>query len=96
MDGCSVKGSTGCPRLGGHRCRLRGRQLRPVCATRGQTDTGRRFVNDFGATQPGGIVTLDALYAAQATEVLLDAIARSDGSRASVTNTLLATTIEEG
>ena len=57
---------------------------------------GRRFVDEFGATQPGGIVTLDAVYAAQATEVLLDAIARSDGSRASVTRALLATKIEDG
>ena len=57
---------------------------------------GRRFVDEFGATQPGGIVTLDAVYAAQATEVLLDAIARSDGSRASVTRALLATRIENG
>ena len=40
---------------------------------------------EFGATQPGGHVTPDALYTAQATEVMLDAIARSDGSRASVT-----------
>src|SRR5215204_4211911 len=40
---------------------------------------GRRFVAEFGATQPGGFVTLDAVYAAQATELLLDAIARSDG-----------------
>ena len=45
---------------------------------------GRRFVREFGAIEPGGIVTADALYTAQATEILLDAIARSDGSRASV------------
>jgi DNA-binding SARP family transcriptional activator/ABC-type branched-subunit amino acid transport system substrate-binding protein len=57
---------------------------------------GRRFVDEFGATQPGGIVPLDAVYAAEATEVLLDAIARSDGSRASVTRALLATKIENG
>ena len=57
---------------------------------------GRRFVDEFGSTQPGGIVTLDAVYAAQATEVLLDAIARSDGTRASVTRAMLATKIEDG
>jgi DNA-binding SARP family transcriptional activator len=57
---------------------------------------GRRFVGEFGATQPGGIVTLDALYTAQATEVLLDAIARSDGTRASVSRALLATRIKDG
>ena len=57
---------------------------------------GQRFVEEFGATQPGGIVTADAVYAAQSTEVLLDAIARSDGSRPSVTDELLATDIEDG
>jgi DNA-binding SARP family transcriptional activator/ABC-type branched-subunit amino acid transport system substrate-binding protein len=57
---------------------------------------GRRFLKEFGATQPGGIVTQDALYAAQATDVLLDAIARSDGSRPSVTRELFATRIEHG
>ena len=57
---------------------------------------GRRFVAECGATQPGGFVTADAVYAAQATEILLDAIARSDGSRASVTRALLATHVEDG
>ena len=57
---------------------------------------GRRFVEEFGATQPGGIVTPDAVYAAEATEILLDAIARSDGSRASVTRALLATEVDDG
>jgi len=57
---------------------------------------GRRFVAEFGATQPGGVVTQDAVYIAQATEVLLDAIARSDGTRPSVARALLATRIEDG
>ncbi len=57
---------------------------------------GRRFVEEFGATQPGGFVTPDAVYAAEATEILLDAIARSDGSRASVTRALLATEVDDG
>jgi branched-chain amino acid transport system substrate-binding protein len=57
---------------------------------------GDRFVAEFGAAQPGAVVTLDAVYAAQATEVMLDAIARSDGSRASVTRALLDTHIEDG
>jgi ABC-type branched-subunit amino acid transport system substrate-binding protein len=35
-------------------------------------------------------------YAAQAAEILLDAIARSDGTRGSVTRELLQTTIEDG
>ena len=37
-----------------------------------------------------------ALYAAQATEILLDAIARSDGTRSSVTRELRRTSVEEG
>ena len=56
---------------------------------------GRRFVAEFRATQPGR-VTADAVYAAQATDLLLDAIANSDGSRSSVTQALLATKVENG
>ena len=52
---------------------------------------GRRFVHAFGATQPGGRVSQFAVYAAAAAEVLLDAIARSDGTRASVVSALGAT-----
>ena len=37
-----------------------------------------------------------AVYAAQATEVLLDAIARSDGTRASVSRELLRTRVRDG
>lgn len=50
--------------------------------------TGRRFVSDFGATRPGGQAPTLALYAATATEVMLDAIARSDGTRESVSRAL--------
>jgi ABC-type branched-subunit amino acid transport system substrate-binding protein len=49
--------------------------------------SGRRFVREFGATQPGPVATLD-VYAAAATEILLDAIARSDGTRESVARAL--------
>ena len=35
-------------------------------------------------------------YGAQAAEILLDAIARSDGTRASVTSELRATSVEDG
>ncbi len=37
-----------------------------------------------------------AMYAAQATEILLDAIGRSDGTRSSVTRELRGTSIEDG
>ena len=57
---------------------------------------GREFVTHFGATQHGAPVDHAAVYAAQATEVMLDAIARSDGSRASVTRALRATRIRDG
>ena len=57
---------------------------------------GQRFVAEFGETQPGGFVSPDAVLAAQATELLLDAIARSDGTRASVSRELLATRVEDG
>ena len=57
---------------------------------------GREFVTHFGATQHGAPVDHAAVYAAQATEVMLDAIAGSDGSRASVTRALRATRIRDG
>jgi branched-chain amino acid transport system substrate-binding protein len=56
---------------------------------------GRRFVRDFGATQPGVPVGPYAVTAAAATEVLLAAIARSDGSRASVSRALLSTRLTD-
>jgi DNA-binding SARP family transcriptional activator/ABC-type branched-subunit amino acid transport system substrate-binding protein/DNA-binding beta-propeller fold protein YncE len=57
---------------------------------------GRRFVREFAAIQPGGRVEVSSVYAAQATELLLAAIARSDGSRASVTKELLAARVKGG
>jgi branched-chain amino acid transport system substrate-binding protein len=56
---------------------------------------GKRFVREFGASR---IVpeAQSAPEAAQATEVLLDAIARSDGTRASVVKELFATRITNG
>jgi ABC-type branched-subunit amino acid transport system substrate-binding protein len=57
---------------------------------------GREFVTRFAATQHGAEVDHAAVYAAQATQVLLDAIARSDGGRSSVTRALLATRVRGG
>ena len=56
---------------------------------------GRRFLREFGPvpSESGGP---SAVEAAQATEVLLDAIARSDGTRASVVEELFATKVENG
>ena len=56
--------------------------------------SGQRFLRQFGS-QTGSPGT-GPPEAAQATEVLLDAIARSDGSRASVVKELFATKVENG
>jgi ABC-type branched-subunit amino acid transport system substrate-binding protein len=59
---------------------------------------GQAFLREFAKTQPGGVVP-SAVYiaeAAQATEVLLQAIARSDGTRASVTRELRRVKVEDG
>jgi branched-chain amino acid transport system substrate-binding protein len=52
---------------------------------------GRQFATRFSATQHGAPVNQAALYAAQATELMIDAIAHSDGTRASVARALLNT-----
>jgi branched-chain amino acid transport system substrate-binding protein len=58
---------------------------------------GKRFLEEFEATRAGEpSPPFSAAYAAQAAEILLDAIARSDGARESVTRELLQTTIEDG
>jgi branched-chain amino acid transport system substrate-binding protein len=56
---------------------------------------GKRFVREFGGsiTDPA---FLGAPEAAQATEILLDAIARSDGTRASVVDEVFAAKVENG
>jgi DNA-binding SARP family transcriptional activator/ABC-type branched-subunit amino acid transport system substrate-binding protein/streptogramin lyase len=56
---------------------------------------GRRFVADFREAI-GRPVEAYSVAAAQAAEVLLDAIARSDGSRASVTAELFKTKVTNG
>jgi branched-chain amino acid transport system substrate-binding protein len=56
---------------------------------------GRRFIREFGRSSDEPVF-LGAPEAAQAAEVLLDAIARSDGSRASVVQELFATRVEHG
>jgi branched-chain amino acid transport system substrate-binding protein len=57
---------------------------------------GARFVERFGRTQAGAGVEPSAVYAAQATEVLLDAIGRSDGTRRSVVAELFRTRVRGG
>jgi ABC-type branched-subunit amino acid transport system substrate-binding protein len=56
---------------------------------------GRRFATRFGK-QIGGTFYPWTPYGAQAADVLLDAIARSDGTRASVTKALFSTRVRNG
>lgn len=57
---------------------------------------GRRFARAFGATLPGVDIEPSAVYTAEATGVLLDAIARSDGTRAGVVDELFRTSLRHG
>ena len=56
---------------------------------------GRRFVDAFERAIEGKAVP-HSVATAQATEMLLDAIAASDGTRASVTRNLLRTRVRNG
>jgi branched-chain amino acid transport system substrate-binding protein len=56
---------------------------------------GAQFVAQFGK-QIGGTFYPSTAYAAQAADVLLDAIARSNGTRASVARALFATHVRNG
>jgi ABC-type branched-subunit amino acid transport system substrate-binding protein len=67
----------------------------PGLSTATLGDSGKRFVRAFAATQSDGHVNPLAVYAAAATEVLLDAIARSDGTRASVSRALMETRLPD-
>jgi ABC-type branched-subunit amino acid transport system substrate-binding protein len=57
---------------------------------------GRQFVKELLASERTKNFNPFAIYAAQAAEVMLDAIARSDGTRASVTRELMATRVQNG
>ena len=57
---------------------------------------GKRFLRSFSGTQPGGVPSYTASYGAQAAEVVLAAIARSDGTRASVSKQLFDADVEDG
>jgi ABC-type branched-subunit amino acid transport system substrate-binding protein len=59
----------------------------------GQSIAGRRFARDFGVL---GTPQFGTLQAAQATELVLDAIARSDGTRASVLEELRGAEVKNG
>ena len=57
---------------------------------------GRHFAAQFAATQAGRPVLPPAIYAAQAAQILLDAIAGSDGTRASVVASLRRRRVARG
>jgi DNA-binding SARP family transcriptional activator/ABC-type branched-subunit amino acid transport system substrate-binding protein/DNA-binding beta-propeller fold protein YncE len=58
---------------------------------------GRQFLKSFASgRQTGAGPDYGAAYGAQAAEILLDAIARSDGTRASVTREVFRTRIRDG
>lgn len=58
---------------------------------------GRQFLDTFAAARGGDAgPDLSASYGAQGAEILLDAIARSDGTRASVMEEIRRTRIENG
>src|SRR5438045_4180199 len=57
---------------------------------------GKTFVKDFSATQTAGNVDPYSSYAAQAAQVMLEAIGKSDGTRAAVASNLLHTNVTNG
>jgi len=57
---------------------------------------GARWAKRFAATQHGARIHPAALYTAQATEVLLAALARSDGTRVSVLRNVFAARVRNG
>ena len=58
---------------------------------------GREFLESFASSRPSGAgPDFAAAYGAQAAEIMLDAIARSDGTRASVTREVFRARVEDG
>jgi branched-chain amino acid transport system substrate-binding protein len=57
---------------------------------------GKNFVSSFSKSQGGATVDPYAVYAAQAAQVVLQAIANSDGTRAGITTAIFKTDITNG
>jgi branched-chain amino acid transport system substrate-binding protein len=57
---------------------------------------GRAFLEEFARTQPEPPRMLYTIYGAVAAEVILDALARSDGSRGGLVRELFATRVRDG
>jgi len=62
----------------------------------GLPPAGVAWARRFAETQPGLPVEPSSVYAAQAAEVVLDALAESDGTRASLLEALFATRVRGG
>jgi branched-chain amino acid transport system substrate-binding protein len=58
--------------------------------------TGQKFLTDFKAYQKKSTVDPYAIYAAQTAQVLLGAVERSDGTRASVNAQVFKTNVKDG
>jgi branched-chain amino acid transport system substrate-binding protein len=65
----------------------------PASALKG---TGKQFVKSFSKTQGGKQIQAYVSYAAQSADVLLTAISKSNGTRASVTKNLFKTKVKNG
>ena len=63
--------------------------------TRALTPAGQRFAGEF-KRRFGALPCCFAMHTAQATQLLLDAIARSDGSRSSVLRNIFRTRVRDG
>ncbi|HEV2060529.1 MAG TPA: ABC transporter substrate-binding protein, partial [Solirubrobacteraceae bacterium] len=68
----------------------------PGVVTEKLPPSGTDFVRRFAQTQSGTTIEPAAVYAAQAAQVLLDAIERSDGTRGSILDELFKTRVRDG
>lgn len=68
----------------------------PGVVTERLPPAGAAFVRRFGRAQAGAAIEPAAVYAAQAAQVVLDAIARSDGTRSSILDELFGTRVRGG
>ena len=70
--------------------------MQPYAPVNALGPAGKRLVREFAATQPQGTSLQGVPETIQAVEVLLQAIARSDGTRRSVLEQLRRTRVEDG
>jgi DNA-binding SARP family transcriptional activator/ABC-type branched-subunit amino acid transport system substrate-binding protein/streptogramin lyase len=70
--------------------------MQPYAPVNALGPAGKRLVREFAATQPQGTSLQGVPDTIQAVEVLLQAIARSDGTRRSVLEQLRRTRVEDG